>query len=67
MIPDATLVEIPSVQGHQAATSLKTDDAQFLNEEIGDFLQAVTPGERRAAACRVFGRAREFEPHGEEA
>jgi len=41
-IPDATLVEIPSVQGHQAATSLKTDDAQFLNEEIGDFLQAVT-------------------------
>ena len=41
-IPDATLVEIPSVQGHQAATSLKPDDAQFLNEEIGDFLQAVT-------------------------
>jgi len=39
-IPDATLVEIPSVQGHQSATSLRPDDVQFLNEEIGDFLQA---------------------------
>jgi hypothetical protein len=29
------------VQGHQSATSLKADDAQFLNEEIADFLQAV--------------------------
>jgi homoserine O-acetyltransferase len=41
-IPDATLVEIPSLQGHQSATSATADDVQFLNEEIGDFLQAVS-------------------------
>lgn len=40
-IPDATLVEIPSLQGHQAAVNVKAEDVQFLNEEIGDFLQAV--------------------------
>lgn len=41
-IPGARLVEIPSVQGHQSATSLKAEDAQFLNEEVGDFLQTLT-------------------------
>jgi homoserine O-acetyltransferase/O-succinyltransferase len=40
-IPGAVLVEIPSIQGHQSATSLKPADAQFLNEEVSDFLQAV--------------------------
>jgi len=40
-IPDVTLVEIPSAQGHQAAVNVKAEDVQFLNEEIGDFLQAV--------------------------
>ena len=54
-IPEVTLVEIPSVQGHQSATSLKADDAQFLNEEIADFLQAV---------ARDDG---EYEQHGGEA
>jgi homoserine O-acetyltransferase len=37
-IPGAKLVEIPSVQGHQAATSLKAEDALFLNRAIGEFL-----------------------------
>jgi homoserine O-acetyltransferase/O-succinyltransferase len=41
-IPDATLVEIPSAQGHQSAANVDADDVQFLNEEIGDFLHAVT-------------------------
>jgi hypothetical protein len=41
-IPGATLLEIPSCQGHQAASSLMAEDAQFLNEEIGAFLAAVT-------------------------
>ena len=40
-IPGARLVEIPSVQGHQSATNLKAEDAQFLNEEVGDFLQTL--------------------------
>jgi homoserine O-acetyltransferase len=37
-IPDARFVEIPSVQGHQAATSTKGEDAAFLNRVIGEFL-----------------------------
>ncbi|MGQ0577979.1 MAG: alpha/beta fold hydrolase [Betaproteobacteria bacterium] len=37
-IPGARFVEIPSVQGHQAATSLKPEDATFLIREIRDFL-----------------------------
>jgi homoserine O-acetyltransferase len=40
-IPSATLIEIPSVQGHQAATSTSPDDAAFLNEEIDAFLRSV--------------------------
>ncbi len=38
-IPDARFVEIPSVQGHQAATSLRDADAAFLNSSITDFLR----------------------------
>ncbi|HEX4984613.1 MAG TPA: alpha/beta fold hydrolase [Burkholderiales bacterium] len=37
-IPGAKFVEIPSVQGHQAATSTRPEDAAFLNREIGKFL-----------------------------
>jgi homoserine O-acetyltransferase/O-succinyltransferase len=37
-ISGAKLVEIPSVQGHQAATSLKAEDALFMNRVIGEFL-----------------------------
>lgn len=37
-IRNARLVEIPSVQGHQSATSLKEEDAAFLNRTIADFL-----------------------------
>lgn len=37
-ISGAKFVEIPSVQGHQAATSLKVEDEVFLNRVIGDFL-----------------------------
>ena len=38
-IPGAKFVEIPSVQGHQAATSTKPEDAAFLNRVIGQFLK----------------------------
>jgi homoserine O-acetyltransferase len=38
-ITGARFVEIPSVQGHQAATSTRPEDAAFLNRVIGDFLQ----------------------------
>jgi homoserine O-acetyltransferase len=38
-IPGARFAEIPSVQGHQSATSLRTEDAAFLNQVIADFLQ----------------------------
>ncbi|MEO8835255.1 MAG: alpha/beta fold hydrolase [Caldimonas sp.] len=37
-IPGARFVEIPSVQGHMAATSLMADDASFLNRAISEFL-----------------------------
>ena len=36
----ARYVEIPSFQGHQAATSLMAEDAAFLDREIGAFLSA---------------------------
>jgi homoserine O-acetyltransferase len=39
-ITGAKFVEIPSVQGHQAATSTKSEDAAFLNRVISDFLKA---------------------------
>ena len=39
-IPGAQFVEIPSVQGHQAATATKADDSRFLNHVIGEFLRA---------------------------
>lgn len=41
LIPDATLVEIPSLQGHQSASALREDDAVFLNEEIGAFVHSI--------------------------
>jgi homoserine O-acetyltransferase len=37
-IPGANFVEIPSVQGHQAATSTRAEDAAFLNAAISEFL-----------------------------
>jgi homoserine O-acetyltransferase len=37
-IPGASFVEIPSRQGHQSASGLKTEDATFLNARIGAFL-----------------------------
>jgi homoserine O-acetyltransferase/O-succinyltransferase len=37
-IREALFVEIPSVQGHQAATSLKEDDANALDRAIREFL-----------------------------
>jgi len=42
-IPGAILVEIPSPQGHQAASSLREEDVAFLNEEIGAFVDALPP------------------------
>jgi len=38
-IRGARFVEIPSVQGHQAASSTKSEDAAFLNRVIGEFLK----------------------------
>ncbi len=38
-IPGARFEEIPSVQGHQAATSLRAEDAAFLNRVIAGFLE----------------------------
>ena len=40
-IPGAKFIEIPSVQGHQAATSTKPEDAAFLNRVITEFLQRL--------------------------
>lgn len=40
-IPNARFVEIPSLQGHQAATSTKSEDAAFLNRVIGEFLEKL--------------------------
>jgi homoserine O-acetyltransferase/O-succinyltransferase len=37
-IPGARFEEIPSKQGHQAATSTRAEDAAFLNRVIGEFL-----------------------------
>jgi len=37
-IPGATLVEIPSLQGHQAAATASQDDVAFLNVRIAEFL-----------------------------
>jgi homoserine O-acetyltransferase len=37
-IPGASFVEIPSIQGHQAATNTDPRDAAFLNRAIGEFL-----------------------------
>jgi len=37
-IPRAQAVEIPSIQGHYAATSLEPSDAAFINRTIGAFL-----------------------------
>jgi len=39
-IPGALFIEIPSVQGHQAATSTKPEDAAFLNRVIQEFLES---------------------------
>ena len=38
-IPRSRLIEIPSMFGHQAATSTSPADAGFLNRCIGDFLR----------------------------
>lgn len=39
-VPGARFVEIPSLQGHQAATSQRAEDAAFLNGAIGSFFAA---------------------------
>lgn len=44
-IPSALLVEISSVQGHQAAASASPDDVAFLNEEISAFPSDVRSAE----------------------
>lgn len=46
-IESAMLVEIPSVQGHQAAATASPADGVFLNEEIGAFLSTLDGEEQR--------------------
>ncbi len=43
-IPGARLAEIPSQQGHAAATSLEAADAAFLDRVIGEFLRQFPDG-----------------------
>lgn len=38
-MPDARVVTIPTVQGHQGASSSRPEDAAFLNREIAAFLR----------------------------
>jgi homoserine O-acetyltransferase/O-succinyltransferase len=40
-IPDARFIEIPSLQGHMAATSARAEDAAFLNRVIAQFLNEM--------------------------
>lgn len=40
-IAEVTQVEIPSLQGHQSASSLRDEDAAFLNDEIGSFVASI--------------------------
>src|SRR3954466_4157167 len=40
-IHDAQFIEVPSLQGHLAATSAKADDAAFLNRVITQFLNEM--------------------------
>ena len=39
VIPGARIVEIPSIHGHSAATSLAREDAAFVDREIAGFLR----------------------------
>ncbi len=47
-IADCVYREIPSRQGHQAASSLHAAEASFMNAEISRFLQAHDTGPARA-------------------
>lgn len=47
--PGGRFREIPSAQGHQAATSLRAEDAAFLNHEIATFLGTGRPQIHRVA------------------
>lgn len=38
-IPNASYVQIPSIQGHFAATAKVADDAKFMNQKIAEFLK----------------------------
>jgi homoserine O-acetyltransferase/O-succinyltransferase len=40
-IAEVTQVEIPSLQGHQSASSLRDEDVTFLNDEIGSFVHSI--------------------------
>ncbi len=42
-IPKGTLLPIPSLWGHTAGAASNPQDAKFLNENIGRFLQSSTP------------------------
>lgn len=46
-IEGAILLEIPSVQGHQAAATASAADVAFLNEEIGAFLATLAADDQR--------------------
>ena len=43
IIPQASVVAVPSVQGHTAATATKAADVDYMNRTIRNFLDAVAP------------------------
>ena len=42
-IPQASVVAVPSVQGHTTATATKAADVDFMNRTVRDFLMSVGP------------------------
>jgi len=47
VIPDARYVQIPSVQGHFAASPAKAADVEFINRTVRELLDAATEGGRK--------------------
>ncbi|MDP4006451.1 alpha/beta fold hydrolase [Methylobacterium sp. NEAU K] len=46
-IPDASVVAIPSVQGHTAGSAAKAADVDFMNAAVRPFLESVATTRRR--------------------
>lgn len=46
-IPNASVLAIPSVQGHTAGSAAKPADVDFMNAAVRPFLDSVSAGRRR--------------------